>query len=272
MACLVTVAASAGQVRAQNDRTVKLDYAIYVGGFETIRVSFHTSLTASTYKMKMAMDGQGILDWWFSMKMSAFSEGRLAQGTYLPVRAGADSTWNGEDRKIRLSYIKGEAPIAVIKPPAEDDDRDEVPPALRMNSRDLAAAVLAGLSQLTGKFDKSNGCDAREAVFDGRRRYDLVMAPLGKEKLEPSNYSAFSGPALRCTVKIDKIAGFKRKPKRSKWRTSDDATLWVGQVFAKFPPVPVRIDMDTLLGAVRVHLVRATLKDGSETRSLAAAN
>ena len=98
------------------------------------------------------------------------------------------------------------------------------------------------------------------------------MAPLGKETLKPSDYSAFSGPALRCSVKIEKIAGFKRKPTRTKWRKSDEATLWVGQVFAKFPPVPVRIDMDTLVGGLRVHLVRATLKEGSNFRKLASAN
>jgi hypothetical protein len=112
----------------------------------------------------------------------------------------------------------------------------------------------------------------REAVFDGRRRYNLVLAHLGQDIIERNDYSAFSGAALRCSVKIERIAGFRRKPSRLKWRTSDGATLWIGQVFAKFPPVPVRIEMDTVLGGLRVHLVRATLKEGTKIRHLAAAH
>jgi hypothetical protein len=217
------------------------------------------------------MDGQGVLDWWFSMSMSAFSEGRLAEGTFVPVRAGADSQWNGKRRQIRLSYTAGGAPIAVIEPPAEKDDREEVPPDLRVDARDLAGAVLAGLSRLTGNMDKNGGCAVREAVFDGRRRYNLVLAHLGQEFIKRNDYSPFSGPTLRCGVKIEKIAGFRRKPLGMKWRKSDEATLWVGQVFAKFPPVPVRIGMDTYFGGLRAYLVRATLKEGGKTRHLAAA-
>jgi hypothetical protein len=271
-ACVIATALTAAPVQAKDDRTVSLDYTIHVGGFETMRVSFNTALSATNYKMKMALDGQGVLDWWFSMRMSAFSEGRLAGGAFVPVRAGADSAWNGEQRQIRLSYVDGGPPTTVIKPSADDDDRDVVPPNLRADARDLAGAVLAGLAQLNGRLDKNGGCTVREAVFDGRRRYNLVLAHLGQDIIERNDYSAFSGAALRCSVKIERIAGFRRKPSRLKWRTSDGATLWIGQVFAKFPPVPVRIEMDTVLGGLRVHLVRATLKEGTKIRHLAAAH
>ena len=103
-AYMIAAALSAAPVQAEDDRSVSLEYAIHIGGFETMRVSFNTALSATDYKMKMALDGQGVLDWWYSMRMSAFSEGRLADGTFVPVRAGADSAWNGKRRQIRLSY------------------------------------------------------------------------------------------------------------------------------------------------------------------------
>jgi hypothetical protein len=223
--------------------------------------------------MKMALDGQGILNWWFSWTMSAFSEGKLAAGGIMPVRAGSDSHWNGKHRRTRLSYSGSGAPTALIEPAATDDDRTPVPPDLRAGALDLAGAVLAGMSRLSAGVDNAaNGkgsCDVDEPVFDGRRRYNLVLEHLGRDVLEKNDYSVFSGPALRCGVKIDRIAGFRLNPPTSKWRKSDGATLWVGRAFANFPPVPVRLELETLLGALRVHLVRASLTEGGKIRRLA---
>ena len=44
--------------REGDDRTEALDYAIYIGGFETIRISFKTQLRATDYKMNMAWEGR----------------------------------------------------------------------------------------------------------------------------------------------------------------------------------------------------------------------
>ena len=130
--CVIAGVLVAAPARADGDRNLTLDYAVYIGGFETIRVSFQTQLRATDYKIRMAFDGQGILDWWFSWTMSAFSEGRLADGAVVPVRAGTDSTWNGKRRRTRLNYNGGNgggAPSIIITPSADDDDRDVVPPA-----------------------------------------------------------------------------------------------------------------------------------------------
>jgi hypothetical protein len=265
-ACVIAGVLLAAPARANDDRTVTLDYAVYIGGFETIRISFDTTLSATDYKVKMSLDGQGILDWWFSWTMSAFSEGHLVDGTVLPVRAGTDSHRNGKRRRTWLSFMGGGAPSAVIKPSADDDDRGVVPPALRAGALDLAGAVLAGLSWL----DRSEGCTVREAVFDGRRRYNLVLTHLGRDLIQQNDYSPYSGSALRCDVKIERIAGFRRKSMVPKWRNMDGATLWIGRAFANFPPVPVRMELDTVLGGLRAYLVRATLNEGGEIRRLTA--
>ena len=269
-ACVLAAVLVVAPARAAEQRNVTLDYAVYIGGFETIKISFKTELGSADYRMKMALDGQGVLNWWFAWTMSAFSEGRLADGAVRPVRAGADSHFNGKRRLTRLSYSGNGAPTTVIKPPANDDDRDVVFLELWVGARDLAGAVLAGMSRLDGRLGRDGRCDIGEAVFDGRRRYNLVLGHLGHDVLQKSEYSAFIGPALRCAVKIDRIAGFRRNPPKSKWRKSDGATLWIGQAFANFPPVPVRLELDTLWGALRAHLVQATLQEGGKIRHLGA--
>ena len=120
--------------------------------------------------------------------------------------------------------------------------------------------------------DRSNRCSVREPVFDGRRRYNLVLKQLGQDHIQRNDYSPFSGPALRCSIEIERIAGYRRNFKPSKWRKTDGATIWIGRVFRNVPPVPVRMELETVLGALRAHLVRATLTEGGQIRHLAAAH
>lgn len=262
---LLGVMAHAAPVQAMENRRVTLDYAVYVGGWETIKVSFDTNFRPDAYHMKTALDGQGVLNWWFDWKMSAYSEGRLADGRAIPVRAGADSQWNGKHRQTRIFYPVSGLPRVDITPPAKDDDRDPVPDALRAGTRDLSGAVLTLLSTIGRK----GGCTLREPVFDGRRRFDLVMTQLERVQMLASEYSPFSGAAYKCSLKIDAIAGYKRnRENRRKWRTSDNTTIWVGSVFDTVPPVPVRMQMDTVVGALIVHLVDAKLHVNGKIRPL----
>jgi hypothetical protein len=254
-------------VQAAENKRVTLDYAVYVGGWETIKVSFDTSLRPETYHMKTALDGEGVLNWWFNWRMSAFSEGRLADGKAIPTRAGADSHWNGKHRQTRITYPTSGLPVVRVTPPPSDDDRDPVPEALRAGTRDLSGAVLTLLSSIGRK----NGCDVREPVFDGRRRYDLVMTQLETVQMTASDYSPFSGAAFKCRLKVDPIAGYKRnRENRRKWRKSDHTTIWIGQVFDAVPPLPVRMHLDTVVGALIVHLVKAKIHAGGEMRQLTA--
>jgi hypothetical protein len=55
-----------------------------------------------------------------------------------------------------------------------------------------------------------------------------------------------------------------------RWRRSEGTTLWIGRVFANFPPVPVRMELETVFGGFRAYLVRATLTEGDRIRRLAA--
>lgn len=264
---VLTCMAGSAPAQAVENRRVTLDYAVYVGGWETIKVSFDTSFRAKAYHMKTALDGQGVLNWWFDWKMSAFSEGRLADGRVIPVRAGADSQWNGKHRQTRIFYPVSGLPTVSITPPAGDDDRKPVPDALRAGTRDLAGAVLTLLSGIGRK----GGCNLREPVFDGRRRYDLVMTQLDRVKMAASDYSPFSGPAYKCSLKVNAIAGYKRnRENRRKWRKSDATTVWIGTVFDHVPPVPVRMQLDTVVGALIVHLVKANLHAGGTVRQLSA--
>ncbi len=249
-------------------RHLALNYDIYVGGLRTLNISYDALLKQDEYDMKMALKGRGVLDWWFSWTMKAFSEGKVAEGAIVPVRAGADSSWSGKRRQTRITYVSNGLPKVEITPTPEDaEKRPKVPAELRREARDLAGAVLAALTRV----GRTGRCDVREPVFDGRRRYDLLLEHLGEDRLEASRYSPFAGPALRCRVSVDRIAGYREGEGQSRWRSKDEATIWLGRPFEGSLPVPVQLEMDTVAGAMRAYLTDGTASaDGRHLRLTAA--
>ncbi|MDH3791872.1 MAG: DUF3108 domain-containing protein, partial [Rhodospirillales bacterium] len=103
---------------------------------------------------------------------------------------------------------------------------------------------------------RSGSCKGEVAVFDGRRRYDVITHDLGETILEASDVAPYGGPAVRCGVTFRPIAGFWRSARAKR---SDDAQVevFLAPMTPSTPPVPVRIHAKSAFGALRIHLVAA---------------
>lgn len=257
----------AGPAAAAAERKLVLDYRIYVGGFRTVDMAFDSRIRPDSYSMSLRLDGRGIIEWLFTWNMTAESEGRLDGGRVIPVRASSRSNWRGKERRIDVEFPgDGRAPVSSVDPAPKDDERDPVPDELRRGTVDLAGAIVAALRSA----GETGRCDYRARVFDGRRRYDLVFADEGEARLAPTDYSAFSGPAMRCSLRLEQIAGFRKKHSRTRWATSESATIWIARLFPDTRPVPVRLELETVVGQLRGHVVDATLSGDGATRRIAA--
>lgn len=254
---------TAPALAAEKSRVLKLDYAIYVGGFRTIDINLNTTLRADRYDIKLGLKGDGLLDWLFKWTMRASSEGQISQGVILPRRAGHNSVWRGKKRSVRLEFPDKGFPTATVTPVPKQDDRKPVPLDKRLATRDLAGAILSYL-MTSGVTDS---CARSEPVFDGRRRYNLVFANETKVSLRKNGYSPYAGPALRCTLKLEKIAGFRTKTSRSRWVSEGSARVWIARAFEGALPIMVRLEMDTGFGGLVAHLVGAQQSyDGANTQ------
>jgi len=102
-------------------------------------------------------------------------------------------------------------------------------------------------------------------VFDGQRRFDVIVTQIGAATLQPNRYSIYQGPAMRCGLGIARISGFRKslRAKREKEERSTPPTIWVAQVRPELPPIPVRYDGEIALGKIVVHLTDATFRTES---------
>jgi len=132
--------------------------------------------------------------------------------------------------------------LARVNPPPEEDDREPVPAALQVAVLDpLSAALRLAAS----------GCTGRLQVFDGRRRLEVVLTRRGAETVDEPLYR---GAAERCHATIVSVAGRSRRSWFPRRNTPDEADIWLAALWPDLPPVPVRVESETLLGALVVQL------------------
>lgn len=72
---------------------------------------------------------------------------------------------------------------------------------------------------------------------------------------KPSRYSVFEGIAIGCKLEIVKKGGFKKGPDNYD-RLVDEIVIWAAAPVAGARVVPVRMQMDTELGRLELHLER----------------
>lgn len=237
---------------------VGLTYSIYIGGFQVGALKIDMDLAAEKYDIAAKVSTTGLMGRMFPWWMKAYSKGAIIGAGVMPVSAGQRNNWRGRERFIDMKFSDGIARIDKIAPKPETDDRDKVPEAMRTGVVDLASAIVSIIRKMDGNLQ----CQAEIPVFDGRRRYDLIARPDRAEKLRPSGYSPFVGDTVNCLVSIRKKAGFKKNDE-SGWNDEDrSARVWMGKAFGDVPPVPVRLTLNTPMGALIAHLSAAEYESG----------
>lgn len=239
---------------------VDLRYKIYVGGFHVADIKIDLDLAPENYDIAAKVQTSGMVGRMFPWWMQAYSRGQIVGAGVMPVTAGQRNSWKGRERFIDMKFTDGVARIDRIAPKPESDDRDKVPEAMRTGVVDLASAIVS----IIRKMDGDDTCSAQVAVFDGRRRYDLIARPDGVEKLRPNGYTPYVGDTVNCELRIRKQVGFKKNDD-SGWNDGDRrARVWMGKAFADVPPVPVRLTLNTPLGGLVAHLSAATHDSGGK--------
>jgi hypothetical protein len=236
------------QARAEWQSRYLIGYEILLSGFTVGDIQITAELSENEYHFLTNTRNSGLLRLLVGFTSRAESGGRTSLGEVTPLTHRADNVWVGEKRYVRNAYDDDGGVRAEVLPSAADDGRDQV------SERQMAGTIdpLSAAFQASLRAGGERACEGRLPVFDGRRRYDLHFRRLGEEEISGPFYS---GPALRCHVRIERIVGFSRVPWLPRAKASDTAHIWFAPVVADLPPLPTRMRTELGLGAAEVNLV-----------------
>lgn len=232
---------------------VALTYEVYSGGFHLLTVDLDLAMVGERYGVTTRLQTAGFLSWFLTWSQVSASEGTILNDTMAPVRHRSEGQVRGRKRSVEIDYDKGQvSAVRVDPPPVDDEDRDEVPLAMQREGVDPMSAILGAVQRLSA----GRGCDGRLPVFDGRRRYDLILTDRGRRDMPETRYSMFAGEAVQCDFTYEPIAGHIRRrpdPERNEKRSIQSGRVYAAVATGSLV-MPVRVEIDGDWGITVAHL------------------
>lgn len=245
--------------KMDQDRKLVLHYDVYAGGFKALNASVSMDLDKHAYDMKLQAETDGFIGKLFPWNASYNTSGHAERGKLIPSIYTERSAWRGNEKVTEMDYGPNGK---VLKSTTQEGnkttvDRD-INQKLSANSLDLLSGTLAMLQSAKN----TNKCAGKFPVFDGKRRFNIVLKDDGMEVLPPSRYSKFSGKALRCTLTVEPVAGFGPKDQKRGWMAVQNhteahhmlPTIWLARIPGSGQMVPVRMQIASEYGSVVAHL------------------
>ncbi|WP_083901579.1 DUF3108 domain-containing protein [Azospirillum sp. B4] len=233
---------------------LRLGYDVYVGGLKMGRMTLETEISGPNYRVTVAAEAGDLLARLIKWSYTAEADGQfggvngVAPRHFHSLRTLRDKTW---DATLAYAAPYGTTQTAVTftqTPPPSADDVNAVPPDQRPGTVDLLSAAAA-----ISRHAESGTCTSRLPVYDGRRRYDVLMEDRPARRIEKSDYTVFEGEAIGCRVSILPVAGFRPASRGSQnfWTAAPDGKprgfdLWIGRPLPGGPVVPVRLEAGEL--------------------------
>ncbi|MGD1878032.1 MAG: DUF3108 domain-containing protein [Kiloniellaceae bacterium] len=231
---------------------VSAHYQVYFGGFHVLDAQALWQSSASDYRLAAEAETQGFIGWLNPWKGTTQSDGRIAGDRIIPRHHEnwGTTTEESEESTVELTYDRaGDLTRTRVQPEQDFEGRVPLPDDAGKGTLD-PMSVIAGLSEL---LRKSGRCEGTFAVFDGRKRYDLMVSDAGETDLEASDYSIYAGPARGCRLDYKMLGGHKKE--RNKYvETVRERIVWVARPADGAPLIPVRLKIETAYGTLMGHL------------------
>ena len=244
--------------------TVQLIWQVYLGGFNLGNVGIKSSFTGNSYSAVSKLKTAGVVNSFYEAVIDATSVGTVGTGVVQPKNYKSNTVNEKQSQRVDLTYTQ--AGIQLEADPAYNTNRFPVTDEQKRGTLDPLSGLVYSLSGVSMSAAKPCGDTVR--VFDGRRRYDIELSPVGQENIKTDG--GYSGPAQKCTIVYKQLAGFK--PNLNKGKAIPTINVW----FAKMDTtsggpvktfiVPVKIMTETPFGVALAHARKVTI-DGTQKTS-----
>jgi hypothetical protein len=225
-------------------------YDIDLLGTHVITLAVDMTLGHNAYDVAARINTVGMANWLFTWTQTIASQGAITATAFDPAQHRTDSDFRGRKRTAEIEYAEGQIAKVTLDPkPREEEFSDRQ----RAATRDPISAVIG----LIYNANQGKSCGGRQAVFDGRRRYDIVITDMPRVKDD----GAPPGTLLSCQIEFQSIEGElkKKKPEDAdrKPRPNDTARVWMGPIESVNVIAPKRIEFEAAIGTMNLVLREA---------------
>ncbi|HEX3442060.1 MAG TPA: DUF3108 domain-containing protein [Pseudolabrys sp.] len=181
---------------------------------------------------------------------SVIARGVMDHGRPMPETYTSSITDDDGLATVAMTLDQGTVGALQVKAPPPPDDLMPLRESDRHGVSDPLSAML--ITAPPGQDVLSpQSCNRVLAIFDGQRRYDLVLSYLRRDRLAVKR--GYVGPVLVCRLTLKPIAGYRAKSLLIKYVAGrKDMELWFAPLAGAQIMAPVRILMPTIIGTLEI--------------------
>lgn len=238
---LASPASAQGRLKAQ--------FTISMTGVSIGKIAWQVDIDDNRYVASANGKAGGVLSMLVSGEGSVVAHGAIADGRMVPTYFISRTNDDEGDSEVRMTFEDGSVKELTGTPPTPAD-RVPVTDADRRNVDDPLTAMLM-LSKNADNLLAAANCTRMLPVFDGRRRYNLLLSYRRIDKFSTAKGAPVA--VLVCNVVLQPVAGYRAGSMMVKYVAGRrDLELWFAPIAGTHFIAPIKVVMPTLLGTLEI--------------------
>jgi hypothetical protein len=249
IACLALCGASAA---ARAEARLNAHFRISMTGVSIGQMSWIVDINAGTYTTSTNGRSSGALSMLMNGEGRVAARGIIDTDRLRPTFFSSNGTEDGETAGLQMTFEYGNVKtLRLDAPQKKKDERIPVSDADRRGVSDPLSAMLLIAPPGDQNAMEPAHCDHVLPVFDGQRRYDLVLSYKRSDMIKLD--SGYAGPVLVCAVTLKPIAGYRADSMVVKYVAGRrDMEIWFAPITGTDVIAPARLVMPTLIGTLEI--------------------
>ena len=248
---IVCLALCAAAVAARAEARLNAHFKISMVGVSIGQLTWVVDLNAGSYTTSANGKASGALSVLVNGEGRVATRGLIDSDRLRPTFFSSNVTEDGEVAGLQMTFENGSVKTLRMDAPQKKDDRIPVTEPDRRGVSDPLSAMLIVAPPGEQNAPMPSTCDRVLAVFDGQRRYDLILSFKRIDSMKVAQ--GYAGPVLVCAVMLKPIAGYRADSMLVKYVGGQrDMEIWFAPIAGSSVIAPARLVVPTLIGTLEI--------------------
>ena len=250
---MILLAASADGLTTSGAQAQKLEarYAISMTGIRVGQSAWTVRIEADRYSASATGGSVDLMNVLVRGEGSARVSGSIKDGRLVPAEFSSKLVEEGEKSDLKMTFEEGVVTAVEADGPPPGPDRVPLKQAHVIGVTDPLTALLIAEEDNGGTVPNKESCNRTLPIFDGRRRYDLLLS---FKRIEDIRDKQLAGRVLVCNVILHPIAGHRASSMITKYVADRrDIEVSFAQIAGTNVLAPFRLMVPTLIGTMAVQ-------------------
>jgi len=242
---------SVSGISAHAQARLEAQYGITMTGVPIGNVVWHVEIGNNFYATSANGKASRVLSVLISGEGSLSTSGKIENGQMAPTYFSSSIFDEDGKTELQVIFAAGISKELVIREPPRKHKLMPLSDADRRGATDPLSAMLISVNARDGVMESAN-CNRILPIFDGRRRYNLVLTYKRMDNVK--NEHGYSGPVLVCGAILQPIGGYRADSMIVKYVAGkSDIEFWFVPIMGTSVMAPIRMIVPTLIGTLKIQ-------------------